>query len=246
MVRTRSQANNDPTYTHESIDYSDESDDDFEEQDQQDQLNQNITLNDSINNDVFYENGNHTEEQRQLARIIRHELNTAIVNFFQVFNSMRVEAVVDEEEEESSEQEEEEGSSENSDYDGDSDGSSEPSDLPSVRVNTFEIPLNFVNSNVNCLQAEDFQTLTTTQLKFLCSRYAQYTQYDGSYELTDLIQILQLLTKIPRETVVRDCPICLHAAWTSHELMCCHQILCDTCHCNVQGVCPYCRHGVPL
>jgi hypothetical protein len=232
MVTTRSQASNDPTYTHEEIENDSDSNDSFVSD--EDESFDGFTLHDDISQDVFYQNTDFSVEERQLARIVRHEINTGIKNFFDIFQSLRESNIIEEDEEE---------------YESEDDSVDEhSSELPSVRVNTFEIPSDFIQStdDVKCLQAEDFQTLTLTELKHLCSRFSNYTQYNGSYELTDITQILQLLTKIPRNVVVHDCPICLHAAWKSHELVCCHQVLCDTCHTNVQGVCPYCRRNASL
>ena len=234
MVTTRSQASNDPTYTYDSIEDDESEVDSFMSEEEENQFD-GFTLHDDINLDPFYQNTEFSGEERQLARIVRHEINSGIKNFFDIFQSLRSSNVVVDEEDVDSDE----------DYDDPDEDSDEPSELPSVRVNTFEIPSDFIQStdDVKCLQAEDFQTLGITELKHLCSKYSNYTQYNGSYELTDLTQILQLLTKIPRNVVVHDCPICLHAAWKSHELICCHQILCDTCHTNVQGVCPYCRRN---
>jgi hypothetical protein len=233
MVRTRSQAAEDPTYSHESI--QGDNDDEYStipsEEEEGDVLE--IQLNDSIDNDEFYQNLQ-DPSILQFARILRHEINVGIKNSLQaqVQLTQRLQGVVEEEEVDIEEE-----------YD-DDDDSSEPSTLQSTRVNTFEIPSGTTMVSDEYLQAEDFQTLTVDQLRQLCCKHTDYTGYDGTYVLSNNpLELLPLLTKIPRDTIVKDCPICMHAAWIRHELVCCHQILCDHCYQSVQGVCPYCRHS---
>ncbi len=238
MVRTRSQAAEDPTYSHESIQDDNNDDDEYStipsehEEEHEDVLE--IQLNDSIDGDEFYQNLQ-DPSILQFARILRHEINVGIKNSLQAQLQLTQRL-----------QEEDEVDIENEDYDADSDSdeSSEPSLLQSTRVNTFEIPSGTSMVSDEYLQPEDFQTLSTDQLHHLCCKHTEYTGYNGSYVLSNNpLELLPLLTKIPRDTIVKDCPICMHAVWIRHELVCCQQILCDHCFQSVQGVCPYCRHS---